>query len=122
MELFAIEIRTASWQPMILWYTTALKMKAAIRSETDGYALLVGEGNWRIALLQKIDDDPRDYAAISMAIEVEDLHATRERIVKYLNEPIEDISSSDEEFLQWTVQDPDGNRVKLFQFVQPTEN
>jgi len=116
MELFAVEIRTANWEPMILWYTAALELKAAVRSENDGYALLVGKG-WRVALLQKIDDDPRDFSAISLAIEVENLEATRTRILKYLRDPIDEITSSDEGFFQWTVQDPDGNRIKLFQFA-----
>lgn len=116
VELFAVEIRTAQWQPMVLWYASALEMKVAVRSEDDGYALLVGEG-WRVSLLQLEEDEPRDRAAISLAIEVEDLEMTVERLGLYLTSPAEPVAHSEEGFLQWTVADPDGNRIKLFQFV-----
>ena len=117
MELFAVEIRTALWQPMILWSTAALNMKAAVRSTEDGYALLAGRG-WRLSLLQRQDDEPRDNSAISLAIEVDDLAAVRERIDPYLMEAPSPIETSDEGFLQWTTVDPDGNRIKLFQFIR----
>ena len=116
MELFAVEIRTAQWQPMVLWYASALEMKVAVRSEDDGYALLVGEG-WRVSLLQLEEDEPRDRAAISLAIEVEEGEMTVERLGLYLTSPAEPVAHSEEGFLQWTVADPDGNRIKLFQFV-----
>ncbi len=116
MELFAVEIRTTQWQPMILWYTAALGMKSAVRSTEEGYALLAGKG-WRLSLLQQADDAPRDRSAISLAIEVADLNAAREHVSNYLQEPALPIEVSDEGFLQWTVSDPDGNRIKLFQFV-----
>ena len=116
VELFAIEIRTAQWQPMVLWYASALEMKVAVRSEEDGYALLVGEG-WRISLLQLEEDEPRDRSAISLAIEVEDLETTVDRVRPYLTSPADPVAHSEEGFLQWSVADPDGNRVKLFQFI-----
>ncbi|MEW4565611.1 VOC family protein [Bremerella sp. JC770] len=116
MELFAIEIRTAQWQPMVLWYTSALNMKSAVRSVEDGYALLAGRG-WRLSLLELQQDEPRDRSAISLAIEVNDLSAARERIEPFLMGPSSPIETSDEGFLQWTTTDPDGNRIKLFQFV-----
>ncbi|PQO41741.1 VOC family protein [Blastopirellula marina] len=117
MELFAIEIRTAQWQPMLMWYTAALKMDCRLRSEEDGYALLTGE-QWRISLLQLQDDQPRDRSAISLAIEVENLDLVQRHVREYLPEPIDPIQKSDEGFLQWTIADPDGNRIKLFQFVR----
>jgi len=119
MELFAVEIRTGQWQPMILWYTVVLELKVSIRSEVDGYALLIGKG-WRVALLELLDDESRDRAAITLAIEVEDLAATQARVAAYLPEAADPPVHSEEGFLQWTIKDPDGNRVKLFQFVQPS--
>lgn len=116
MELFAVEIRTAQWQPMILWYTAALNMKSAVRSEEEGYALLAGRG-WRLSLLELQEDEPRDHSAISLALEVENIVAARERIEPFLMEPSEPIETSDEGFLQWSTTDPDGNKIKLFQFV-----
>ncbi|WP_233148152.1 hypothetical protein, partial [Rhodopirellula sp. MGV] len=96
--------------------TTALKMDCRLRSEEDGYALLTRE-DWRISLLQLQDDQPRDRSAISLAIEVEDLELVQRYVREYLTEPAEPIEKSDEGFLQWTIADPDGNRIKLFQFV-----
>lgn len=116
MELFAVEIRTAQWQPMVLWYAAALEMKVAVRSEDDGYALLTGQG-WRVALLQLDADEARDRSAISLAIEVEDLEEAVGRVTPYLTEPADPVAHSDEGFLQWTIADPDGNRIKLFQFI-----
>ena len=116
MELFAVEIRTAQWQPMILWYTSALNMKAAVRSAEDGYALLAGRG-WRLSLLELQEEEPRDHSAISLALVVENLTAARERVENFLMEPSAPIETSEEGFLQWTTTDPDGNRIKLFQFV-----
>lgn len=116
MELFAVEIRTAQWQPMILWYLSALKLRTAVRSEEDGYALLVG-GGWRLSLLQMSEEQARDRSAISLALEVEDLEAEQARIAPYLSGPPAELQYSEEGFLQWTIADPDGNRIKLFQFV-----
>ncbi|PQO30982.1 hypothetical protein DTL21_22585 [Bremerella cremea] len=115
MELFAVEIRTAQWETMLRWYTSALRMDSRLRSEEDGYALLTGEG-WRLSLLQLQDDQPRDRSAISLAIEVEDLEMVRRHVAAYLTEPEAPIQKSDEGFIQWTIADPDGNRIKLFQF------
>jgi len=116
MELFAVEIRTQQWQPMILWYTSALQLKSAVRSEEDGYALLAGRG-WRLSLLALQEEEPRDRSAISLALEVDDLAAARQRMEPYLMELPSPIETSEEGFLQWTTTDPDGNRIKLFQFV-----
>lgn len=120
MQLFAIEIRTHQWQKMLLWYTSALRLVSRLRSEEDGYALLTGDG-WRISLLQRSDDQPHDqphdHSAISLAIEVEDLEAAQRHVLNYLAEPVGPIVKSDEGFLQWTIADPDGNQIKLFQFV-----
>lgn len=116
MELFAVEIRTDQWKPMLLWYTSALGLSSALRNEEDGYALLVGEG-WRLSLLQRVDGQPRDHSAISLAIEVADLEAAERHVRNYLTHPAGPIQKSDEGFLQWTVADPDGNQVKLFQFL-----
>ena len=83
MELFAVEIRTAQWEPMLLWYTAALQMDSRLRSQEDGYALLTGDG-WRISLLQLQDEEPRDRSASSLAIEVEDLPTVQHHVSKYL--------------------------------------
>ncbi|RCS46111.1 hypothetical protein DTL42_16645 [Bremerella cremea] len=116
MELFAIEIRTTQWQPMLQWYKSALQLDSRLRRDEDGYALLTGDG-WRISLIQRQDDKPRDRSAISLAIEVEDLKSVQRHVQNFLTEPTGPIMKSDEGFLQWTITDPDGNRIKLFQFV-----
>ncbi|GAA4419706.1 VOC family protein [Bremerella cremea] len=118
MELFAIEIRTTQWQKLVEWYSAALGMKSSVRSDEDGYALLVGSG-WRLAILARDEVDHRNHSTISLAIEVEDLGSAQDHIAPLLTETPAAIESSDEGFLQWTITDPDGNRIKLFQFVTP---
>ncbi|MEW4451519.1 VOC family protein [Bremerella sp. JC817] len=118
MELFAIEIRTTQWRTMVQWYSAALGMKSSVRSDDDGYALLVGRG-WRLAILARDDVDQRNHSTISLAIEVEDLASAQAHIVPLLSDTLAEIESSDEGFLQWAIADPDGNRIKLFQFVTP---
>ncbi|MBI1249180.1 hypothetical protein GC197_15215 [bacterium] len=116
MELFAIEIRTAQWPEMLSWYVAALQLTSSVRSEEDGYALLVGKG-WRISLLKRKENEVHAPGAISLAIEVDDLPAQYDRISLLLSEDPAPVEMSDERFLQWTIHDPDGNRIKLFQFV-----
>ncbi|EAQ82135.1 VOC family protein [Blastopirellula marina] len=109
-ELFAVEIRTARFESMLDWYRDVLRLQVGVRQMEEGYALLCSEG-FRIALLAR-DDAIAGQATVSLAIEVDDFDVWRE----YLNgKSIALVAQENPEgFRELKLNDPDGNRVKLF--------
>lgn len=109
-ELFAVEIRTARFTAMLDWYREVLQLKVGVRQSDEGYALLVGTG-FRIALLSR-EDATAGQAIVSLAVEVDNFDVWRE----HLNSKSIPLvaQESPEGFRELTLNDPDGNRVKLF--------
>ena len=110
-ELFAVEIRTARFEAMVVWYRDVLGLVSLLRVTDDGYALL-GAGAARIALVSRPEPGaPSD--RVSLAFEVTDLEQARARLAA-AGAPIDARPRSHEGFQEFVTRDPDGNRLRLF--------
>lgn len=110
-ELFAVELRTARFEAMVAWYRDVLGLRSLLRVIDDGYALL-GAGGTRIALVSRPESGPPS-DRVSLAFEVVDLAAARERLAAAGAE-IGARPPSHEGFHELVTRDPDGNRLRLF--------
>ncbi|MFM8414813.1 MAG: VOC family protein [Planctomycetota bacterium] len=109
--LFAVEIRTTRWAELVAWYRDALGLEVLLRVIDDRYALLEA-GSARLAILGR-DDAVPESRRWSLAFEVADLEATRDRLSAAgcaAPEP----TANPEGFREFVVADPDGNRIRLF--------
>lgn len=112
--LFAVEIRSARWEALVAWYRDALGLEVLLRVIDDRYALLAA-GAARLVILGR-DEALPESRRWSLAFEVADLEATRERLVARGPEPpVPTINP--EGFRELVVADPDGNRVRLFAWI-----
>ena len=112
--LFAVEIRSARWESLVAWYRDALGLEVLLRVIDDRYALLAA-GAARLTILGR-DDAPPESRRWSLAFEVADLEAARERLVAGLCEAPEP-TANPEGFREFVVTDPDGNRIRLFSWT-----
>ena len=109
--LFAVEIRSARWEALVAWYRDALGLEVLLRVVDDRYALLAA-GSERLAILGR-DEAPPESRRWSLAFEVTDLEAARERLAAAgcaAPEP----AANPEGFGEFVATDPDGNRIRLF--------
>lgn len=115
-SLFSVELRTARWSELVEWYRTALGLRVLVRVVDEGYALL-DAGDTRLAIL----DRPLAAAASarwSLGFEVDDLDAARARL-SATGAAVADPVDHAEGFREILVDDPDGNRVRLFSWGRP---
>ena len=113
--LFAVEIRSARWESLVAWYRDALGLEVLLRVVDDRYALLAA-GSARLAILGR-DEAPPESRRWSLAFEVADLEAVRERLVAAGSMSPEP-TANPEGFREFVVTDPDGNRIRLFAWTQ----
>lgn len=113
--LFAVEIRSARWEALVAWYRDVLGLEVLLRVIDDRYALL-GAGSARLAILGRDDAVPPG-SRWSLAFEVEHLDAVRERLAAAGCE-VPEPAANPEGFREFVVADPDGNRVRLFAWIQ----
>jgi predicted enzyme related to lactoylglutathione lyase len=119
--LFAVEIRSARWESLVAWYRDALGLEVLLRVIDDRYALLAA-GSARLAILGREDAVPpgsrwSQSSRWSLAFEVADLEAVRERLVAAGSMSPEP-TANPEGFREFVVTDPDGNRIRLFAWTQ----
>lgn len=112
-ELFAVELRTQRWADLVAWYRTVLGLRVLLRIVEDEYAMLAA-GTTRIAIAGRADVGPVSNRQL-LVFEVADLDATISRLQEAGAEPSERNQHS-EGFWESTVNDPDGNRLRLFQW------
>ncbi len=109
--VYAVELRTARWTELVAWYRDVLGLRVLVRSSEDGYALLAA-GDVRLAILAR----PQAAGSSdrwSLAFEVADLDAVRARIGATPSAPGEPTTHA-EGYREFSVTDPDGNRLRLF--------
>jgi catechol 2,3-dioxygenase-like lactoylglutathione lyase family enzyme len=111
LTLFAVELRSSRWEPLVAWYRDALGLRVLLRVVDDRYALLAA-GPVRLALLGRDRDEPVG-RRWSLAFEVADLEAARERLVAAGVDAPAPVANP-EGFRELVVSDPDGNRIRLF--------
>jgi catechol 2,3-dioxygenase-like lactoylglutathione lyase family enzyme len=109
--LFAVEIRTARWDELVAWYRHVLGLRVLMRVVDDRYALLE-VGPARLAILGR-DTTGAASHRWSLGLEVDDLEATRARLLES-GVPATDPIPNPEGFHELVVTDPDGNRLRLF--------
>ena len=109
--LFAVEIRSARWEALVAWYRDALGLEVLLRVIDDRYALLAA-GSARLAILGR-DEPLPESRRWSLAFEVADIEAVRERLVA-AGCDVPEPAANPEGFRECVVADPDGNRIRLF--------
>lgn len=115
-ELYAIELRTTRWETMVAWYKQAMGLRSLLRVEEDRYALLAA-GNARLAIAER--QLPGEASARwCLAFEVPDLDLAQARL-EGAGAEVGPRRLHPEGFTALTVNDPDGNRIRLFTW--PTE-
>ena len=113
--LFAVELRSTQWERLVTWYRDALGLEVLLRVIDDRYALLAA-GAARLVILGR-DAAAPESRRWSLAFEVDDLEAARERLAAAGEEPPAAIANP-EGFREVVVTDPDGNRIRLFAWTQ----
>jgi predicted enzyme related to lactoylglutathione lyase len=109
--LFAVEIRTAQWDELVIWYREVLGLTVLLRVVDDQYALLEA-GAAKLVILGR-EAAPAESRRWSLGFEVDDLDATRARLVA-AGSAVTDPTANPEGFRELVVTDPDGNRLRLF--------
>ena len=111
--LFAVELRTCAWAEMVAWYRRVLQLAVLARVDDDAYALL-GDGGGRLSILGRDEAAPTS-RRWSLAFEVGDLEAVLARGA-LSGQPPATPRQHAEGYREAVLTDPDGNRVRVFQW------
>ena len=109
--LFAVELRSPRWEPLVAWYRDVLGLKVLLRVIDDRYALLAAGGS-RLAILGR-DEPAETNARVTLCFEVTCLDTARSTLAAAGNLTAEPVANP-EGFRELIVTDPDGNRLRLF--------
>lgn len=114
-NLFSIELRTTRWSLMLRWYGTVLGLPIVLQSDDKQYALLTA-GDTQLTLLgrDKVDSASGRW---SLSFEVANLPNVLRALMAAESRPTQPRVDS-EGYAEFTVKDPDGNRVRIFQWVE----
>ena len=115
-ELYCIELRTAQWENMVVWYRQALGLRSLFRVVDDGYALLAA-GATRLALIASRDAGPAT-PRYSLAIEVPNLEEAEARL-RASGTHDDPPRYNPEGYDELVTVDPDGNTVRIFSWPSP---
>ncbi|MGE3408336.1 MAG: VOC family protein [Pirellulales bacterium] len=113
-SLFSMELRTTRWAQMLRWYSISLGLPVLLRSEEGQYALLAA-GETKLTLLGR-DKVDLPSGRWSLAFEVSNLPRVLQELIKAESRPSQP-RVDPEGYAEFTVKDPDGNRVRVFQWV-----
>jgi predicted enzyme related to lactoylglutathione lyase len=110
-QLFSVELRTSRWGELVEWYRSVLGLTVLVRVVDDGYALLAA-GDTRLAIIAR--PEPGEASRRwSLGFEVADLGTVHARLVG-AGADVTSPQVNPEGFRELTVNDPDGNRLRLF--------
>lgn len=117
-SLYSVELRTTDWLRLVEWYRDVVGLRVAVRMTKAQYALLVG-GEGRLTILGRPEDlelrqEPVE-SRWSLGFETIDLEATRTRLTEagIVCPPADE---RPEGYRELVIRDPDGNRVRFFEF------
>ncbi len=117
LELFLTEIKVSEWASTVRWYVETLGMRLLLEDADHQYALL-GSGGGRLAL--KGGSPPGlDRDLVRLIIQVEDLEAEQERLIRRgvaLSPPVD---NPDEGYREVRLHDPEGTPIRLFCRILP---
>lgn len=112
-SLYCTELRSPDWARLVAWYRDVAGLRVAVRMTGRQYALLAGHEG-RLAILGRDAAQPAE-ARWSLVFEVADLSAVRERLdAAGLTSAATE--SPSENYREIVVEDPDGNRVRFFEW------
>lgn len=112
--LFSVELRTTHWAKLVEWYRDAIGLPLLLKSDENRYALLqAGDSKLTILGRERVADGSQRW---SLAFEVNNLPDVLRRMVSLGSRPTEPRVDT-EGYAEFTVNDPDGNRVRVFQWV-----
>lgn len=117
-SLYSVELRTTDWLRLVEWYRDVVGLRVAVRMTKAQYALLIG-GEGRLTILGRPEDlelrqEPVE-SRWSLGFETIDLEATRKRLTEAgITCPPAD--ERPEGYRELVIRDPDGNRVRFFEF------
>lgn len=121
-SLYSVELRTTDWLRLVEWYRDVVGLRVAVRMTKGQYALLVG-GEGRLTILGRPEDlelrqEPVE-SRWSLGFETTDLEATRTRLTEagFTCPPADE---RPEGYRELVIRDPDGNRVRFFEFPKRT--
>lgn len=110
-ELYCVELRSDHWAELVEWYKQALGMRSLLRVDDDRYALLAA-GNSRLAIVGR-DVPGASSPRWTLAFEVADLDVAEARL-EGAGAEVGPRRLHPEGFTTIATSDPDGNRVRLF--------
>jgi predicted enzyme related to lactoylglutathione lyase len=113
IALYSVELRTSRWGEMVAWYRSALGLRVLVRVVDEGYALIAA-GSTRLALLAR-EETSGPSGRWSLGFEVDDLDAALRRLAA-AGTVAPSAQAHAEGFREVIVGDPDGNRVRLFEW------
>jgi catechol 2,3-dioxygenase-like lactoylglutathione lyase family enzyme len=110
LDLYCLELRTSRWDEMLAWYRDLLGLKSLIRIDEDRYALL-SAGGTRVAIVgsEGLAAATGRHVLVFEAAELETLQAA----IGQRQSRLPDIREHAEGFRQLSLEDPDGNRVRI---------
>jgi len=117
-SLYSVELRTTDWLRLVEWYRDIVGLRVAVRMTKGQYALLVG-GEGRLTILGRPEDlelgKPTPESRWSLGFEAQDLEATRTRLIN-AGITCPPANEHPEGYHELVIRDPDGNRVRFFEF------
>jgi catechol 2,3-dioxygenase-like lactoylglutathione lyase family enzyme len=112
-RLYCNELRTADWLRLVTWYRDIAGLRVVVRMTPERYALLAG-GDGRLAILGRDEVGPAS-ARWSLAFEVPALETVRNRL-RHAGQEVPEPTPTAEGYHELVVRDPDGNRVRFFEW------
>ena len=114
-SLFSIELRTAQWAKLVEWYRSVLGLRVLVRVVDDGYALFEA-GDTRLTIISReLPGEPS--VRWSLGFEVVNLYFIHSRLIE-AGAVLVDPKVHVEGFRELIVEDPDGNRIRIFSWPE----
>lgn len=112
-HLYSIEIKTARWEELVQWYRQVAALRVLIRVVDDGYAQLEA-GRAHLALIRSTTPAAAS-ERVSLAFEVASVDQLAERLTA-AGQKFEKRQRDSEGFWELVTTDPDGNRLRFFEW------
>ena len=111
--LYAIEIRSPNWEVAVKWYRNVLGLRSLLRVVEDRYAMLM-TGDTRLVIMSRSEVDPPS-GRLTLAFEISNMKETIARL-KAAGGTVAEPETNGEGITEATTNDPDGNRIRLFEW------
>ena len=113
--LYLVELTVSDWPAALAWYAEVLGVQPALRVEGDRFALFQA-GPSRLALKQ----GQARAGSVLLTLEVADLAAKLASLESRGIRPEGPVKTSPEGYRRAMLRDPDGHRLSLFEWCDPS--